>query len=233
MSRVDPREVKFAEDWLMDIGAIDRRSRKITWKGVLMSEIPYDPDFAHMISSALISDDYDAARFLLASGSFGDSLNHAYRSELEGVARQFLYGFDRSNELNIKANLLKRYSEDRDGSFASRLVANGIFPAFVEEAQKNYQAARDALNDLLLPAQGEQVPEGVVADLHVFKLRPYLEDCLAFEKFELYEKKEHNLREMVIEGPFYARSVTINYRRILFDIVAMNQPKRHQRRGRR
>ena len=233
MSRVDPREVKFAEDWLMDIGAIDRRSRKITWKGVLMSEIPYDPDFAHMISSALIADDHDAARFFLASGSFGDSLNHAYRSELEGVARQFLYGFDRSNELNIKANLLKRYSEDRDGSFASRLVANGIFPAFVEEAQKNYQAARDALNDLLLPAQGEPVPEGVVADLHVFKLRPYLEDCLAFEKFELYEKKEHNLREMVIEGPFYARSVTINYRRILFDIVAMNQPKRHQRRGRR
>jgi HrpA-like RNA helicase len=233
MSRVDPREVKFAEDWLIDIGAIDRRSRKITWKGVLMSEIPYDPDFAHMISSALIADDHDAARFFLASGSFGDSLNHAYRSELEGIARQFLYGFDRSNELNIKANLLKRYSEDKDGSFASRLVANGIFPAFVEEAWKNYQAARDALNDLLLPAQGEPVPEGVVADLHVFKLRPYLEDCLAFEKFELYEKKEHNLREMVIEGPFYARSVTINYRRILFDIVAMNLPKRHQRRGRR
>ena len=57
------------------------------------------------------------ARFLLASGAFGDSLNHAYKTELEGVARQFLYGFDRSNELNIKANLLKGYSEDEDGTF--------------------------------------------------------------------------------------------------------------------
>ena len=105
MSKVDHREVAFAEDWLMEIGAIDRRTRKITWKGLLMSEIPYDPDFAHMISSALISDDYEMARFLLASGAFGDSLNHAYRTEMEGVAREFLYGFDKSNELNIKANL--------------------------------------------------------------------------------------------------------------------------------
>jgi HrpA-like RNA helicase len=233
MSKVDPREVAFAEDWLIDIGAIDRHTRKITWKGVLMSEIPYDPDFAHMISDALISGDYDAARFLLASGSFGDSLNHAYRLELEGVARQFLYGFDRSNELNIKANLLKRYSEDKDGSFTSRLVANGIFPGFVEEAWKNYQAAREALNDLLLSVEREPIPDGVTADLYVFKLKPYLEGCLAFEKFDLYEKSEHNLREMIIEGPFYARSVTMNFRRILFDIVAMNPPKRQQHRVRR
>src|SRR5208337_3135877 len=88
MSRVDPREVAFAENWLIEIGAIDRLTRKITWKGLLMSEIPYDPDFAHMISSAIISEDYDMVRYLLASGSFGDSLNHAYKTELEGVARE-------------------------------------------------------------------------------------------------------------------------------------------------
>ena len=81
-----------------------------------MSEIPYDPDFADMISSAIISDDYEMARYLLASGSFGDSLNHAYKTELEGVAREFLYGYDRSNELNIKANLLKGYSNNVDGA---------------------------------------------------------------------------------------------------------------------
>ena len=236
MSRVDPREVAFAEDWLVKVDAIDRRTRKITWKGVLMSEIPYDPDFGHMISSALIAEDYDVARFLLASGSFGDSLNHAYRTELEGVARDFLYGYDRSNELNIKAHLLRGYSEDETGSYASRLVANGIFMGFVEEAWKSYQAARDSLNDLLLSAQRETVPEPVVSDLPVSRLRPYLEDCLSFEEFGLHQRNEHNLRHMAIEGPFFARTVTMNYRRILFDIVAMNPPerKRHRHsRGRR
>src|SRR5207237_9552638 len=78
MSKVDHREVSFAENWLVEIGAIDRRTRKTTWKGLLMSEIPYEPDFAHMIASTLISQDYDIARFLLASGSFGDPLNHAH-----------------------------------------------------------------------------------------------------------------------------------------------------------
>jgi len=233
MSKVDPREISFAEDWLAEIGAIDRKTRRTTWKGMLMSEIPYDPDFAHMISSALIADDYDTARFLLAAGSFGDSLNHAYRSSLEGVARDFLYGYDRSNELNVKANLLRAYSEDTSGSYASRLAANGVFLGFVEEASKNYKAALEALNDLLLSAGSKPIPDRVVTDPYVFRLQPYLEDCLGFERFDLAEKREHNLHEMTIEGPFFARSVTINYRRILFDIVAMNPAKRHSHSGRR
>jgi len=37
---------------------------------------------------------------------------------------------------------------------------------------------------------------------------------------------------MVIEGPFYARTLTMNYRRILFDIVAMNSPRKHHQRHR-
>ena len=90
MSNVDHREVAFAESWLVEIGAIDHRTGRATWKGLLMSEIPYEPDFSQMISSALISGDYDTARFLLASGSFGDSLNHAYKSDAERVARRFL-----------------------------------------------------------------------------------------------------------------------------------------------
>jgi HrpA-like RNA helicase len=233
MSKVNPREVAFAEDWLIQIGAIDRQSRKITWKGVLMSEIPYDPDFAHMISSALVSGDYDTARFLLASGAFGDSLNHAYKTGMEGVARQFLYDLDKSNELNIKAHLLRGYLNDENGSFASRLVANGLFPGFIEEAWKNYESAREALNDLLLYSKKEPIPEEVLTDLYAFKLRPYLEDCFSFEKFELYEKNEHNLREMIIEGPFFARTLTINYRRFLFDVVAMNPPRNHRHRGKR
>jgi len=233
MSKVNPREVAFAEDWLIRIGAIDRQSRKITWKGVLMSEIPYDPDFAHMISSALVSDDYDTARFLLASGAFGDSLNHAYKSGMEGVARQFLYDLDKTSELNIKAHLLRGYLKDETGSFSSRLVANGLFPGFIEEAWKNYESARDALNDLLLYSKKEPIPEEVLTDLYPFKLRPYLEDCFSFEKFQLYEKNEHNLREMIIEGPFYARTLTINYRRFLFDVIAMNPPRKHRHRGKR
>ena len=72
-----------------------------------------------------------------------------------------------------------------------------------------------------------------MANPDVFRLRPYLEDCLSFERFELHEKREHNLHDMVIEGPFFARTVTMNYRRILFDVVAMNAPGRHHQQRRR
>jgi hypothetical protein len=233
MSRVNPREVAFAEDWLIDIGAIDRGMHRITWKGLLMSEIPYDPDFAHMISSAIVSNDYDVARFLLASGAFGDSLNHAYRSDMEGVARQFLYGFDKSSELNIKAHLLRGYSGDARDTFTSRLNSNGIFTAFVDEAWKNHVAAREALNDLLTSSNQKPITEEILTDLNSFKLKPYLEDCLSFEKFDFYEKNEHDLHGMIIEGQFFARTLTINYRRVLFDVVAMNPARRnyhhHQR----
>ncbi len=232
MSKVDHREVAFAEDWLIEIGAIDRRTRRATWKGLLMSEIPYEPDFSHMISSALISGDYDMARFLLASGSFGDSLNHAYKSDAERTARRLLYSFDKSNELNIKAHLLKGYAEDSDGSFISKLTANGLFTGFVEEAWKNYEAAREALNDLLRSSKKKPIPKEVKIDADVNKLKPYLEDCLSFERFGPNERNGHDLREMNIEGQFFARALTINYRHILFDIVALNpsSKRRHQTR---
>ena len=231
MSKVDHREVAFAEDWLADIGAIDRRTRGITEKGLLMSEIPYEPDFAHMISSALISDDYPMARFLLASGAFGDSLNHAYKSEMESVACELLYGFDRSNELNVKAHLLKRYSEDKDGSFASRLAADGIFVRFVDEAWKNFEAARSALNDVLESRKKKPVPKEVAVDPDVWELEAYLEDCLSFEKFELYEASQYDLRHVEIEGRFLARAVTMNYKRILFDIVGLGGRRHRGGRG--
>jgi HrpA-like RNA helicase len=232
MSNVDHREVAFAENWLVEIGAIDRRG-KTSWKGLLMSEIPYEPDFAHMISSALISGDYDMARWLLASGSFGDSLNHAYKSEGEREARRFLYSFDITNELNIKAHLLKGYAEDNDGSFVSKLVANGLFPAFVEEAWKNHEAAREALNDMLSASKKKPIPREVAVDADPIKLKPYLENCLSFERFGPHERKGHEFKEMSIEGPFYARALTINYRRILFDIVALNPSSKHRHRARR
>jgi HrpA-like RNA helicase len=232
MSRVDHREVAFAENWLVEIGAIGR-NRKTTWKGLLMSEIPYEPDFAHMISSALVSGDYDIARFLLASGSFGDSLNHAYKADMERAGRRFLYSFDRSNELNIKAHLLKGYAEDTAGSFVSKLVANGLFPGYAEEAWKNFEAARDALNDLLEASKKRPIPKEVVVDANVSRLRPYLENCLSFERFGPHERRGHEFKEMRIEGPFYARALTINYRRILFDIVAMTSPSRHRHQARR
>src|SRR5256886_17550716 len=117
MTKGNHREVAFAENWLVEIGAIDRHTRKTTWKGLLMSEIPYEPDFAHMISGALISQDYDIARFLLASGSFGDSLNHAYKSDEESHARRILERFDRTNSRQIKTHPLKSYSEDHGRSF--------------------------------------------------------------------------------------------------------------------
>jgi len=235
MSRVDHREVAFAENWLVEIGAIDRHSRKTTWKGLLMSEIPYEPDFAHMISSALISQDYDIARFLLASGSFGDSLNHAYKSDAEGNARRFLYSFDRTNELNIKAHLLKSYAEDNNLSFISKMEANGLFPVYVEEAWKNHEAAREALNDLLRESKKQPITKEVVVDADVSKLKLYLEKCLSFERFGPHERKGREFKEMSIEGQFYARALTINYKRILFDIIALDSPgkRRHQTKRRK
>ena len=229
MSRVNHREILFAEDWLADIGAIERRPRRITRKGLLMSEIPYEPDFAHMISGALISGDYQMGRFLLACGAFGDSLNHAYKTDFEPMAREFLYGFDRSNELNIKAHILKRHSEDVGGRFKTKMAANGIFPRFVEEAWKNYEAARDSLNDLLLASKDEPLPKEVVVNPDLHRLEAYLTDCLSFERFEFYEKREYDLRSIVIEDRFYARSVTVNFRKILFDVVAPSRGRRRHR----
>jgi len=229
MSRVNHREISFAEGWLSDIGAIERRPRRITRKGLLMSEIPYEPDFAHMISGALISGDYQMARFLLASGSFGDSLNHAYKTDFEPMARDFLYNFDRSNELNIKAHLLKRSSEDTGGGFKAKMAANGIFPRFVEEAWKNYEAARDSLNDLLLTSKDEPLPREVVVDPDLNRLEECLTDCLSFERYDFYEKGDYDLRSIFIEDRFYARSVTVNFRKILFDVVALHPRRRRHR----
>jgi len=231
MSHVDHREVAFAENWLVDIGAIDHH-RKTTWKGLLMSEIPFEPDFAHMISTALVEDDYDIARFLLASGSFGDSLNHAYKSDSEYQARRFLYNFDRTNELNVKAHLLKQYTEDQNGTFLSKMVSNGLFPEYVEEARKNYDAAREALNDLLYAAKKNAIPREVIVDIDPGRLRSYLQNCLSFEKFGPREGKGREFKEMRIEGPFYARALTINYRRILFDMIGMKTPSKHHSRHR-
>ncbi len=232
MSNVDHREVAFAENWLIEIGAIDRHTRKATWKGLLMSEIPYEPDFSHMISGALITGDYDMARFLLASGSFGDSLNHAYKLDAEAKARRLLYSFDRSNELNIKAHLLKGYAEDKEGSFVSKLEANGLFVGFVEEAWKNYEAAREVLNDMLHSAKKKPIPEEIKVDADVNRLKSYLEDCLSFERFGPNERSGRDQYEMNVEGPFFARALTINYRRILFDIVAVNFSSKHRHRAR-
>jgi hypothetical protein len=173
------------------------------------------------------------ARWLLASGSFGDSLNHAYKSEREREARRFLYIFDRTSELNIKAHLLKGYAEDIDGAFVSKLVANGLFPGFVEEAWKNHEAAREALNDLLNASKKRPIPKEVVVDADPIRLKPYLENCLSFERFGPHERKGHEFKEMSIEGQFYARALTINYRRILFDIVGLNPSSRQRHRTRR
>ncbi len=224
VSKLNLAEVRFAEDWLTEIGAIEEDTHKITKKGILMSEIPYEPDFAHMISEALNAKDFEVARFLLACGSFGDSLNHSYKSEMEAVATQFLYSMDRTSELNIKANLLKKYSEDREGRFLSSLVSNGLYPRFVEEAYKDYVSAVESLNDLVdQDLIAEPIPREVVVDISSERLRQYLSTCLSFEKFDLHQKREYDLDRFEIEGDFFARTLTMNYRKILSDVVAMGR----------
>ena len=232
MSRVNHKEIAFAEGWLQSIGAIELHPHRITRKGLLMSEIPYEPDFAHMISDALVSGDIQMARFLLASGSFGDSLNHAYKTDLEPTAREFLYKLDRSNELNIKAHLLKQYSENPGDSFRVNMAASGIFPRFVEEAWKSYGAAIDSLNDLLLDSKSPPIPKEVVVDPDLSLLEAYLAGCLSFERYDFYDKDAFELRNMVIQDRFYAKSVTINFRKVLSDIVALRPRRRRNRRSR-
>jgi HrpA-like RNA helicase len=223
MSKLNMDELSFAEKWLFEIGAIQEETHDITEKGILMSEIPYDPDFAHMISQALVTGDHTVARFLLAAGAFGDSLNHAYKTEMEALATEFLYALDKTSELGVKAKLLQKYSEDREGRFVSTLVDNGIFPRFIEEAWKNFDAARDALNDILRRSAAPEIPREVLGEIEpASRLEPYLEDCLTFERYYLHEAKEFGLDFLRIEGDFFARSLTMNFRKILFDVVALN-----------
>ena len=221
MSKLNLNELGFAENWMFEIGAIVKETHKITEKGLLMTEIPYDPDYAHMISEALMRNEYDIARFLLASGAFGDSLNHAYKSDMEALALEFLYGLDKSSELGVKAKLLQKYSEDQEGRFINTLVNSGIFPRFLEEAWKNYEAARESLNDVLGPKR-EKIPREVLVDVNSIDLEDYLKDCLTFERYYLHEAKEFGLDNIKIDGDFFARSITMNFRKILFDVVALN-----------
>jgi len=220
MSKLNVDEIAFAENWLFEIGAIQKESHTITEKGILMSEIPYDPDFAHMISEAIVRGNNGVARFLLAAGAFGDSLNHAFKTEMEAQAIEFLYALDKTSELGVKAKLLQKYSEDREGQFISKLVDNGIFPRFLEEAWKNYDAARDSLNDII-KREGKEIPREVVSEIDSSKLEEYLKDCLTFEHYYLHEAKEFGLDDLKIEGDFYARSITMNFRKILYDVVAI------------
>jgi HrpA-like RNA helicase len=203
MSKLNESEVSFAEDWLYDVGAIDRGTHMTTEKGLIMTEIPFDPDYAHLIADAILRDDYDVARFLLAA------------------ARDFLYSLDRSSELNIKAQLLKKYSEDREGRFVSQLLTNGIFPRFVDEAWKDYEAALDSLNDVLSERGRKQVEREVLTRVPSSSIAPYLADSRSFEKYHEHERFDYDIADIEIAGDFYARSITMNYRKILFDVVAL------------
>ncbi|MDG6904175.1 MAG: hypothetical protein JRN20_00145 [Nitrososphaerota archaeon] len=221
MSKISASELEFAEKWLFEIHAIEKENHTITEKGLLMSEIPYDPDFAHMISEALLEGNYDVARFLLAAGAFGDSLNHSYKLESEAIALEYLYGLDDTSELTVKAKLLQKYFDDRDAKFVSILADNGIFLRFIEEAWKNYEAARESLNDIL-PPKRERIPKEVLSEMNASILEDYLKDCLTFERYYLHEADEFGIDNVKIEGDFFARSITMNFRKILFDIVALN-----------
>src|SRR5436309_7089687 len=97
----------------------------------------------------------------------------------------------------------------------------------------NHEAAREALNDLLSASKKRPILKEVFVDADATRLKPYLENCLSFERFGPHERKGHEFKEMSIEGQYYARALTINYRRILFDIIAMNSPSKRRHQARR
>ncbi|HUK79740.1 MAG TPA: hypothetical protein VLU91_03650, partial [Nitrososphaerales archaeon] len=75
----------------------------------------------------------------------------------------------------------------------------------------------------------ESLPREVVVDQDLDRLEAYLSDCLSFERYDFYEKNDYDLRSLTIEDRFYARSVTINFRKILFDVVALGRRRRLRR----
>ncbi|MDG6970793.1 MAG: hypothetical protein JRN54_06775, partial [Nitrososphaerota archaeon] len=86
------------------------------------------------------------------------------------------------------------------------------------------------LNDLLLSSKGGPLPLEVTVDSEPDHLESYLTNSLSFERYDFREKKDYDLRGVLIEDRFYARSVTVNFRKILFDVVALG---RHRRRHNR
>jgi len=135
---------------------------------------------------------------------------------------EFLYALDKTSELGVKAKLLQKFSEDREGGFVATLVNNGIFPRYIEEAWKNYEAARDSLNDILRREEKPEIPKEVLGEVESSSLlEGYLKDCLTFERYYLHEAQEFGLDHLKIEGDFFARSLTMNFRKILYDVVAL------------
>ena len=61
-------------------------------------------------------------------------------------------------------------------------------------------------------------------------LERYFDECLSFEMFHEHEKREHDLKNLYIGGPFYARTLTVNFRTILYDVVALDRGRRKRRR---
>ncbi len=50
-----------------------------------------------------------------------------------------------------------------------------------------------------------------------------------FEKFIVDERNRHDLRDMTVQGQFFARALTINCKRILFDIIGVNPGNKPRR----
>src|SRR2546428_13205310 len=110
-----------------------------------------------------------------------------------------------------------------------------LIPIYGDEPCNNHETSNVMLNALLRSSKNSPIPKEVVLYAAVNKLKPYLETCLSFERFGPHERKGHEFKEMSIEGQFYARTLTINYKRISFDIVALDSPdkRRHQTRRRK
>jgi hypothetical protein len=79
------------------------------------------------------------------------------------------------------------------------------------------------LNDILSSSGRERISGDVLTDVDAWHLKEYLEDCLTFERYDLYEANSYDLGHIEIEGEFFARSVTMNYRQILYDVVALSR----------
>ena len=70
----------------------------------------------------------------------------------------------------------------------------------------------------------ETIPREIVSEVSSPKLEEYLKDCLTFERFYLHEAPQFSIVDnLEIEGDFFARSLTMNYRKILYDIVALGK----------
>ena len=226
MSKVNHREVAFAEDWLIKIGAIERHSHEITEKGLLMSEIPYDPDFAHMISSALISGRLRHGEVpprergvrRLAQPRLED--RHGGRSPASSCMASTSRASSTSRRSSSRGTRRTRRGPSSRGSSGTGSTSGSSR----RRGRATAPPGRRSTTCSRLRG-GSPYPRRSWRTRTSSSSGPTSRTACRSRGSSCTRRGSTTCTTWSSKGQFFARTLTINYRRILFDIVAMNPPQ--------